>query len=177
MSGRNQVTVIKPEEPAFLKSFKKRAGYKEGPTIEDKKQHLLAEADNIDDRPDEKPTIVTLRPGDLTEEEVEAIEKQEADTNNSQPETEPDFVDLQSHASVKGSEFATETETEISEEKRAAQPKVVFRKPHKRPTIDTGNPSATIGSAPAKKSKSASSMEQIQNKSLLSFVEDEECSD
>ena len=36
MSKKNSIQYIKPSEPAFLKQFKEKIGYKEGPTIESK---------------------------------------------------------------------------------------------------------------------------------------------
>lgn len=36
MSGRNQVSYVRPAEPAFLSRFKRRVGYQEGPTVETK---------------------------------------------------------------------------------------------------------------------------------------------
>uniref|UniRef100_A0A8C8W0H5 DUF4604 domain-containing protein n=1 Tax=Peromyscus maniculatus bairdii TaxID=230844 RepID=A0A8C8W0H5_PERMB len=41
MSKRNQVSYVRPAEPAFLSRFKERVGYREGPTVETKmKNHL-----------------------------------------------------------------------------------------------------------------------------------------
>lgn len=36
MSKRNQVSYVRPAEPAFLARFKERVGYREGPTVETK---------------------------------------------------------------------------------------------------------------------------------------------
>lgn len=36
MSKRNQVSYVRPAEPAFLARFKERIGYEEGPTVETK---------------------------------------------------------------------------------------------------------------------------------------------
>lgn len=36
MSKRNQVSYVRPSEPAFLSRFKERVGYREGPTVETK---------------------------------------------------------------------------------------------------------------------------------------------
>lgn len=36
MSKRNQVSYVRPAEPAFLSRFKERVGYREGPTVETK---------------------------------------------------------------------------------------------------------------------------------------------
>nr|XP_005999062.1 PREDICTED: uncharacterized protein KIAA1143 homolog [Latimeria chalumnae] len=40
MSKKNQVSYVKPAEPAFLAKFKKDVGYKEGPTVETKSSSL-----------------------------------------------------------------------------------------------------------------------------------------
>uniref|UniRef100_A0A674GBH3 KIAA1143 n=1 Tax=Taeniopygia guttata TaxID=59729 RepID=A0A674GBH3_TAEGU len=36
MSKRNQVSYVRPAEPAFLSRFKQRVGYREGPTVDTK---------------------------------------------------------------------------------------------------------------------------------------------
>lgn len=36
MSKRNQVSYVRPAEPAFLARFKEQVGYREGPTVETK---------------------------------------------------------------------------------------------------------------------------------------------
>lgn len=36
MSKRNQVSYVRPAEPAFLSRFKRQVGYREGPTVETK---------------------------------------------------------------------------------------------------------------------------------------------
>uniref|UniRef100_I3MG57 KIAA1143 n=3 Tax=Marmotini TaxID=337730 RepID=I3MG57_ICTTR len=41
MSKRNQVSYVRPAEPAFLSRFKERVGYREGPTIESKMKNQL----------------------------------------------------------------------------------------------------------------------------------------
>ncbi|PSN52946.1 Uncharacterized protein C0J52_03641 [Blattella germanica] len=75
MSKRN-ISYIKPEEPSFLKRLKAEAGFKEADTVETKREALPQDADDLDDRDDEKPVVVVLKPGDLTAEEVEKIEKE-----------------------------------------------------------------------------------------------------
>uniref|UniRef100_H3B1A7 KIAA1143 n=1 Tax=Latimeria chalumnae TaxID=7897 RepID=H3B1A7_LATCH len=41
MSKKNQVSYVKPAEPAFLAKFKKDVGYKEGPTVETKQTFFV----------------------------------------------------------------------------------------------------------------------------------------
>lgn len=75
MSKRN-VAFIKPEEPAFLKRIKEQIGYKEGPSVDTKRQKLEDEYQSGDDDYDEEaPQVVVLKEGDLTAEQAEA-EKQ-----------------------------------------------------------------------------------------------------
>ncbi|KAF5289950.1 hypothetical protein FQR65_LT11697 [Abscondita terminalis] len=70
MSKRN-ITFTKPEEPAFLKRIKQQAGYKEGPSIQTKKEALdLATEEDFEDTTEEQPTVVVLNPGDLSAEEA-----------------------------------------------------------------------------------------------------------
>uniref|UniRef100_A0A1B0AG15 DUF4604 domain-containing protein n=1 Tax=Glossina pallidipes TaxID=7398 RepID=A0A1B0AG15_GLOPL len=98
MSKRN-VTYLKPQDPSFLAKLKQQIGYKEGPTIETKRQKLddlASESDSKEYRPereDEKPQIVVLQSGDLTAEEVAVEEERlakelaEAPADLSQPIT------------------------------------------------------------------------------------------
>ncbi|XP_061191018.1 uncharacterized protein KIAA1143 homolog [Saccostrea echinata] len=70
---------VKDDEPDFIKKFKQRVGYKEGPTVNTKHEIPNFE-DEEEDRPDnedEKPVIVQLREGDLSAEEVERLQKSE----------------------------------------------------------------------------------------------------
>ncbi|XP_044312300.1 uncharacterized protein KIAA1143 homolog isoform X2 [Varanus komodoensis] len=80
MSKRNQVSYVKPAEPAFLSRFKERIGYREGPTVDTKREQLPAPGDDDDDdrsdKEDEQPEVVVLKKGDLTAEEVMKIKKE-----------------------------------------------------------------------------------------------------
>uniref|UniRef100_A0A3Q4AI50 DUF4604 domain-containing protein n=1 Tax=Mola mola TaxID=94237 RepID=A0A3Q4AI50_MOLML len=68
------VSWVKPAEPSFLKKFKSDVGYKEGPTVETKRQVMpTLEDDGGSDREDELPQVVVLKSGDLSEEEVKKI--------------------------------------------------------------------------------------------------------
>ncbi|KAM7333497.1 hypothetical protein ACRRTK_006817 [Alexandromys fortis] len=69
MSKRNQVSYVRPTEPAFLSCLK------EGPTIETKKiQPRLSDEDGDHrDKEDEQPQVVVLKKGDLAAEEVMKI--------------------------------------------------------------------------------------------------------
>lgn len=75
MSKRN-ITYIKPEEPSFLRKLKEQAGYKEGPTIDTKKENLGPVADeDFQDTEEEQPIVVVLKSGDLTAEEAAQEQK------------------------------------------------------------------------------------------------------
>ncbi|XP_074939564.1 uncharacterized protein KIAA1143 homolog isoform X2 [Phalacrocorax aristotelis] len=95
MSKRNQVSYVRPAEPAFLSRFKRQVGYREGPTVETKKEQLpLADDDseNGSDKEDEQPQVVTLKKGDLTAEEAMKIKQQIKEalkSNESDGESEP----------------------------------------------------------------------------------------
>ncbi|XP_075349466.1 uncharacterized protein KIAA1143 homolog isoform X3 [Mycteria americana] len=95
MSKRNQVSYVRPAEPAFLSRFKRQVGYREGPTVETKREQLpLADDDseNGSDNEDEQPQVVTLKKGDLTAEEAMKIKQQIKEalkSNESDGEPEP----------------------------------------------------------------------------------------
>ena len=76
---RRNVAFTKPSEPSFLKAFKQRVGYKNPDTIEAKRTHQPhnKEPEDREDREDEQPTVVVLKPGDLTKNEADkAMNKQ-----------------------------------------------------------------------------------------------------
>ncbi|ESO86783.1 hypothetical protein LOTGIDRAFT_89339, partial [Lottia gigantea] len=78
MSRKNKVAFIQNEEPAFIKQFKERIGYKEGPNVNTKRDEV--EYDDSDDegreKEEEKPTVVVLKPGDISQEEADKIMKE-----------------------------------------------------------------------------------------------------
>ncbi|KAM6411491.1 uncharacterized protein KIAA1143 homolog [Pluvialis apricaria] len=156
MSKRNQVSYVRPAEPAFLSRFKRQVGYREGPTVETKREQLpLADDDseNGSDKEDEQPQVVTLKKGDLTAEEAMKIKQQIKEalkSNESDGEPEP------------------------------ADGKIMFRKPAKRSSekfLDF-NVSSSKKMKEAKKTKREattpqSTAKQIKNSSLLSFDDEE----
>ncbi|KAF1405766.1 hypothetical protein FQV23_0008702, partial [Spheniscus humboldti] len=156
MSKRNQVSYVRPAEPAFLSRFKRQVGYREGPTVETKREQLpLADGDseNGSDNEDEQPQVVTLKKGDLTAEEARKIKqqfKEALQSNESDGESEP------------------------------ADGKIMFRKPAKRSSekfLDF-NVSSSKKMKEAKKTKREattlqSTAKQIKNSSLLSFDDEE----
>ncbi|XP_042535685.1 LOW QUALITY PROTEIN: uncharacterized protein KIAA1143-like [Dipodomys spectabilis] len=78
VSKRNQVSYVRPAEPAFLSRFKEWVGYKEGPTVETKRiQPQIPDEDGEhSDKDDEQPQVMVLKKGDLTAEEVIKIKAQ-----------------------------------------------------------------------------------------------------
>ncbi|CAN2389653.1 Domain of unknown function (DUF4604), partial [Pristimantis euphronides] len=150
MSKRNQVSYVKPTEPSFLRKFKQDVGYKEGPTVDTKRQELPVMADDSDgsDKEDELPQVVVLKKGDLTAEEVMNIKEQ-----------------------IKSSK---------DEEPAPKDGKILFKKPAKRSTGDkfagiNASSSKRKKNDESKESTLAKSIQkQVRNTSLLSFDEEEE---
>ncbi|XP_055701800.1 uncharacterized protein KIAA1143 homolog [Phlebotomus papatasi] len=76
MSKRN-IVFNKPEDPSFLKRIKESIGYREGPTVDTKRQRLEHPEESDSDpevnceREEEKPQVIVLKPGDLTADEAE----------------------------------------------------------------------------------------------------------
>ncbi|XP_012229439.1 uncharacterized protein KIAA1143 homolog [Linepithema humile] len=83
---KHNVSYIKPNEPKFLRELKEQAGYKEGPTVDTKKEALPEISDDErEDLTDEKPVVVVLKSGDLTAEEADAFEKEKEKEENNAP--------------------------------------------------------------------------------------------
>ncbi|CAM1292675.1 KIAA1143 (predicted) [Pycnogonum litorale] len=74
MSKRN-VSFIKPKDPSFLKKLKVKVGYQPGPDINTKKEVHDFDDDDREDDNDENPTVVVLKEGDLSQNEVDEIIK------------------------------------------------------------------------------------------------------
>uniref|UniRef100_A0A6P7H6P9 Uncharacterized protein KIAA1143 homolog n=1 Tax=Diabrotica virgifera virgifera TaxID=50390 RepID=A0A6P7H6P9_DIAVI len=74
--SKRHVAYIKPDEPSFLKKLKREAGYIEGPTVDTKRENYgeVSQEDLLDTE-EEKPTVVVLKPGDLTAEEAQLEEE------------------------------------------------------------------------------------------------------
>ncbi|XP_053116931.1 uncharacterized protein KIAA1143 homolog [Hemicordylus capensis] len=151
MSKRNQVSYVKPAEPAFLSRFKEQVGYREGPTVDTKREQLpTAEDSDESEKEDEQPQVIVLKKGDLTAEEVTKV-KQEIKEASKTADEEPDPADG----------------------------KIVFRKPPKR-TSEEKYSGLTASSSKKKKKEikmnsltSRNTTKQVKNSSLLSFDEEE----
>nr|XP_034172168.1 uncharacterized protein KIAA1143 homolog [Osmia lignaria] len=82
---KHNVSYIKPNEPKFLRELKEQVGYKEGPTVETKREVLPVASDNEDERDEEKPVVVVLNSEHLTEEEAEAFKKKKEEEETNAP--------------------------------------------------------------------------------------------
>ncbi|XP_063160221.1 uncharacterized protein KIAA1143 homolog [Candoia aspera] len=148
MSKKNQVSYVKPAEPAFLSRFKERIGYQEGPTVDAKREQLpVPEDDSGSDKEDEQPQVIVLKKGDLTAEEVTKI-KNEIREVSKVSEADPE------------------------------DGKIVFRKPAKRSAEEKCSGLTVTSSKKIKETKKISpnfqnSAKQVKNSSLLSFDAEE----
>uniref|UniRef100_A0A8C8WF35 KIAA1143 n=2 Tax=Panthera TaxID=9688 RepID=A0A8C8WF35_PANLE len=153
MSKRNQVSYVRPAEPAFLARFKERVGYKEGPTVETKRIQLQLPDEDGDhsDKEDEQPQVVILKKGDLSAEEVMKIK-----------------------AEIKAAK--------ADEEPAIADGRIMYRKPVKRSsdekysglTASSKKKKANEGQINKQDSVKKNSQKQIKNSSLLSFDNEDE---
>ncbi|XP_048807189.1 uncharacterized protein KIAA1143 homolog [Lagopus muta] len=153
MSKRNQVSYVRPAEPAFLSRFKRQVGYREGPTVETKREQLPladSDSDNGSDNEDEQPQVVTLKKGDLTAEEAMKIKQQ-------------------IKQALKSSEQDGESES--------ADGKIMFRKPAKRSSEKVLDFNVSSSKKMKKKTDreatTQSTAKQVKNSSLLSFDDEE----
>jgi len=72
---KNNIGYAKPPEPKFIREMKAKLGYREPEeSIRDKLVGDAGDFDDREDRDDEKPTIVVMKNGDLTEEEAKEEE-------------------------------------------------------------------------------------------------------
>ncbi|XP_023246372.1 uncharacterized protein KIAA1143 homolog isoform X2 [Copidosoma floridanum] len=68
---KHNIQFTKPAEPPFLTRLKQQAGYVEGPNVDTKKEKLPEiDDDDFQDRDDERPVVVVMNEGDLTEQEA-----------------------------------------------------------------------------------------------------------
>eukprot|EP00090_Calanus_glacialis_P032666 TRINITY_DN54133_c0_g1_i1.p1 TRINITY_DN54133_c0_g1~~TRINITY_DN54133_c0_g1_i1.p1 ORF type:complete len:147 (-),score=61.10 TRINITY_DN54133_c0_g1_i1:67-507(-) len=81
--GKAKVGYAKPPEPKFIRDLKAKVGYKEPVGLDAKMRGgdgeggFSGEMEEREDRDDEKPTIVVMKEGDLTEEEMNVVKKAE----------------------------------------------------------------------------------------------------
>ncbi|XP_071388746.1 uncharacterized protein KIAA1143 homolog isoform X1 [Centroberyx affinis] len=150
------VSWVKPAEPSFLKKFKSDVGYKEGPTVDTKRQVMpTLDDDSGSDREDELPQVVVIKKGDLSADEVKKIKDETRG----------------------GAE---------KEDEAPADGKILFKKPAKRSSSDkfqgiTASSSKKKKSEGEEKKedkkedkKEEKSGKKVKNNSLLSFGGDED---
>jgi len=90
--GKGKVGFSKPPEPKFIRDLKAKVGYREPVGLDAKMGGGDGDLDGLEDREDrddERPTIVVLKKGDLTEEEVENV-KQELTVDDKSEEVPSD---------------------------------------------------------------------------------------
>ncbi|XP_041376384.1 uncharacterized protein KIAA1143 homolog [Gigantopelta aegis] len=154
MSGRGKkahgVQYVQNEEPAFIRQFKEKIGYKEGPDVDTKRQRLESdeEGEDQDSHDDEKPVVVVLKEGDLTAEEVDKLEELE------------------------------ETKKTQADSTKPKDGKILFTKPTKRDgdaekTSELSVSSAKKAKKEEKKDKK-SLVKEVRNSNLLSFDDEDE---
>ncbi|XP_075561681.1 uncharacterized protein KIAA1143 homolog isoform X2 [Pelecanus crispus] len=148
MSKKNQVSYVRPAEPAFLSRFKRQVGYREGPTVETKREQLPL-ADDDSENEDEQPQVVTLKKGDLTAEEAMKIKQQikEALKTNGEPEPADGKIMFRKPAKRSSEKFL---DFNVSSSKKMKEAKK---------TKEATTPQSTA--------------KQIKNSSLLSFNDEE----
>ncbi|XP_055933538.1 uncharacterized protein KIAA1143 homolog [Argiope bruennichi] len=71
--SKRSISYTKPPEPSFIKKMKDAIGYQEPDTVETKREIRPFQDDDQEERDDEKPVIVVLNEGDLTEEQAKKI--------------------------------------------------------------------------------------------------------
>lgn len=145
---------LKPAEPAFIARMKEQAGYKEGPSVDTKREALAFDDEDSDDHDDEQPQVVVLNEGDLTAEEVsKAIqEKEEGPADLSQR-----VVFCKPEKAKKNSQEPTEVPQENSKEAKKSKAE--------------GKPDKLKNKSKSEVSK------KVKSKSVLSFNEDDEIED
>ncbi|KAF3422101.1 hypothetical protein E2986_01383 [Frieseomelitta varia] len=122
---KHNVSYIKPNEPKFLRELKEQIGYKEGPTIDTKREVLPQASDNEEECEEEKPVVVVLNSEHLSAEQAEAYKKKKEEEEANTP------ADLSKRIIFKKNKI-TETESDTANKpmkkkiKKAKQEKVVL---------------------------------------------------
>ncbi|XP_054165055.1 uncharacterized protein KIAA1143 homolog [Oppia nitens] len=133
---KRNISFARPEEPEFIKKLKQRAGIVKGPDVDTKREELpKVQFDDLEDKDEEKPVVVVIKKGDLSEDEVKQFnDKQQA----------------------------------IQEQKDINDGKIVFKKP------DLNLLNEKNAKSGKKITQQESQMKSINNKSLLSFDDNED---
>ncbi|KAK3765836.1 hypothetical protein RRG08_026304 [Elysia crispata] len=146
---RQGVQYVNNEEPSFIKQFKKRIGHKDEPDI-DTKRSIPNFDDDSDDNgielEDEKPVVVVLKDGHLTQEEAQ-VEQTKIDQGPARLDEKIKFKKPIKRTAAQPEEGDEETAVSDLTKKRKDK---------------------------TKKSKMSASSKPAHNKSLLSFGDEEE---
>jgi len=161
MNQKRNVSWIKPAEPSFLKKFKSDVGYKEGPTVDTKRQEMPQFDDDSgdSDHDDELPQIVVLKKGDLSAEEVQQMKKDKDPTKDDQSPCDGKIV------------FKKPAKRSSSDKYQGISASSSKKKKHEEKGEEEGE-----GEGEGKgegKGESKSGM-KVKNKSLLSFGGDDD---
>lgn len=155
MSKRN-IGYIKQDDPPFVRQFKEKVGYKEGPSVDTKREQLQRPgSDEEDNFEDEKPTVVVLKAGDLTAEEAERLQLQNSDSLKEDEVPSDGRVIFKKPVKRSGDESSSQNATSIKK---------------KRDGDGDDNSKVDI-------KKKKNDAKKIKNASLLSFAEDDEDED
>ncbi|XP_048749419.1 uncharacterized protein KIAA1143 homolog isoform X2 [Ostrea edulis] len=121
-----KISYVQNDEPDFIKKFKQRVGYKEGPTVDTKREvPNFDEDDDREETDDEKPVVVQLREGDLSAEEVDRLQKPPADGK----------IKFKKPAKRSGSDTPTELNTSSKKKKEEKSEKKKSGKAVKNSTL------------------------------------------
>ncbi|KAG5271275.1 hypothetical protein AALO_G00177930 [Alosa alosa] len=152
---KGNVSWVKPAEPSFLKKFKSDVGYKEGPTVDTKRQEMpqLDDDSGDSDREDELPQIVVLKKGDLSADEVQHMKKEKGSTKDDEPPSDGKIV------------FKKPAKRSSSDKFQGISASSSKKKKKKHDDEDEEDKSESKSGA------------KVKNKSLLSFGGDEEDDD
>lgn len=150
------VSWVKPEEPSFLKKFKSDVGYKEGPTVDTKRQAMPAQDDDSgSDHEDELPQVVVLKDGDLTADDVKKIKDEMRSGGGAErDEAPPDGKILFKKPAKRSSSDKFQGITASSSKKKKSDGEQKDKEEKKEEGVKTGK--------------------KVKNNSLLSFGGDDE---
>lgn len=123
---KHNVSYIRPDEPKFLRELKEQAGYKEGPTIETKREVQVEDSDSErEESAEEKPVVVVLNSGDLTAEEADAYQKKKEEEEANAPANLSKRIIFRKSKTTEGESDAVDKPVK-KKAKRAKQDKVVL---------------------------------------------------
>ncbi|XP_058499947.1 uncharacterized protein KIAA1143 homolog [Solea solea] len=162
-SKASGVSWVKPAEPSFLKKFKNDVGFKEGPTVDTKRQVMPElDDDSGSDQEDELPQVVVLKSGDLSADEVKKIKGDTEGAADKDDEPPPDGKILFKKPAKRSSSDKFQGITASSSKKKKQQSEDGEKEKEEEKKV--------VG-------VTATSGKKVKNNSLLSFGEDDEDED